>query len=69
VRSVDVENEKTSVPRKMEVTSQASGEGAQKNIIPIVGQENIKVTMRVDLILWNVKNEPTAPAENKETKK
>jgi len=53
----------------MEVTSQASGEGAQKNIIPIVGQENIKVTMRVDLILWNVKNEPTAPAENKETKK
>ncbi|MEM6601889.1 MAG: hypothetical protein AAF649_10925 [Verrucomicrobiota bacterium] len=53
LRSVDVENEKTSVPRRTEVKSQATGDGAQKNIIPIVGEENIKVTMRIDLILWN----------------
>lgn len=65
LRLVDVENEKTSVPRKSEVISQAEGEGAQKNIIPIVGQELIKVAMRIDLILWDSSNEPAAETEEK----
>ncbi len=68
IRSVDVENEKTSVPRKTEVKGQATGEGALKNIIPIVGQENIKVSIRVDLILWNIPEEATPGAVKEEQK-
>jgi hypothetical protein len=68
IRFIDVENQKTSVPRKSEVFAQAGGDQAQKNIIPVVGQEEVKVTIRVDLILWALQNE-SAAEEKKEAAK
>lgn len=69
IRSIDVENEKTSVPRRAEVESEASGEDAQKNIIPIVGQENIKVTVRLDLLLWELSDDSVEKQTEKGAKK
>ncbi|MGF1677925.1 MAG: hypothetical protein ACFCUX_01895 [Candidatus Methylacidiphilales bacterium] len=64
IRFVDVENEKTSVPRRTEVTSQQTTGAPEKLIVPIVGQELVKATLRVDLLYWNA--DKTA-ADKKET--
>lgn len=55
IRFVDIENEKTSVRRKSEILSQSGSLDIQQLMVPIVGQEAIKVVLRVDLILWNLK--------------
>lgn len=54
-RFVVVENEKMTVPRRSEFAAPtASPEGGEaKWLVPIVGQEQIVVRMRIDLIFWN----------------
>lgn len=54
IRFVDVENEKTSVPRRSEVLSQASTDG-DKLIITVAGEERVKAVLRVDLLVWDPK--------------
>jgi len=70
VRFAALENQKTGVPRRSEILSQAGlatpagGEGgerpaaAAKLLIPVLGQELLNVRLRVDFIHWN----PPAPA-------
>jgi len=52
IRFIDIENEKTSVPRRSEVISDASSETMTKLLVPVVGQEKVQAVIRVDLIVW-----------------
>lgn len=60
IRFVDVENEKTSLPRKSEIRNRSGSSDKQQLMVPIVGRESINVTLRVDLLLWNLKSETEA---------
>jgi len=50
IRFLDLQNEKTSLPSKSEVISE--NRDTQANIIPVLGQEQLRIRMRVDLIDW-----------------
>ncbi len=64
VRFIEVQNEKTSIPSQSEVIANATD--TVSNIVPVLGQESIRVRLRVDLVDWTEKAEK---ADEKEEKK
>jgi hypothetical protein len=74
IRFITLENQKTAVPRRSEVLSQASSGASAPNdsgdrpsapgrlLIPVLGQELLNVRMRVDHILWTAPASSTAKA-------
>lgn len=63
IRFVDVNNEigqgPDDMPTRSKVTASAAGQGAAaKLFFPVVGQEKVRVRMRVDAVEWNLNPQP-----------
>lgn len=65
IRFIDVQNDKTSIPSRSEIINNNANTVA--NIVPVLGQESIRVRMRVDLVDWAAESdhkEAAAPAKS-----
>ncbi|MEO0454010.1 MAG: hypothetical protein AAFY98_07720 [Verrucomicrobiota bacterium] len=51
IRFLEIQNDKTSIPEKSEIISDIGD--ADVNIVPVLGQEMIRVRLRVDMVDWS----------------